>query len=1089
MTPKQLWADQVVKDCLLEAGGDVAAALEAAQYIVATQPVPASGIVLANVYAPDVLPLVQAAHEATTKALRGGHASAGMLSKMALDAAIRGKWSEALMHHSDASQDHNTQVVTALSGPRSPSGRHITARNAHITAARAILGPEGQKWEDAIRDAYPHTKKQELHNAFADWLEDSGFEHYAQWQRLIMKEDPTSYLLKRRGLTLPGLSKPPVRTPTEPEPPSVQTPEPLPPEGPADLKFKYSKVKPKDEYTLSTEDEPTHEELHEISWKAYDHGMKAVRSGDKEAHTKSAEMHREAAKHRTAAVERTKGHERDVHRKMAWAHESSAKMHDRAAKNDAALSIDDVVLTTDPWGEPEFDEDGGTGTRSQLEPVQLDDVSRRHMKSISDVVNSTFGRQEARHPDSRDFSVRGVHGRDIDIRYDHRLRSARINFPWTAASQRSNKVGMYAVPKEVRKGSMEFGRKLLGLVEGLHKGGIGIHYAADDHHSKAYENLLPRYGYEQYHTGMWRPAQTSSTAFSQVPQEMLYSLALDIEESDIAAALAIDKPGFHPMHHKVEAALDAQHLTPELRNHYNGAHYVLGRMSKTALDRLHAGTRKVMFHPNHESILSITDANIRNRLAGGGKVGGLYSPMYKELHQGPDKTSSDFSHPEVFGHEAFHAVSRGNGSQQPLHDHPEWIHASATDPHVSPYAVKYGPNEEFAEFGRLTHGSNWNLRDVARLHPLKSAFFKKHDLWPTTEHDSVFMQKPHIADLFSEALPMEDGGHADILKQTAPSVRHPTASSMGHPTAQPVQPGVTPQKAPPPLPQSSRRSAKIALSTEPKKKKRPIFKRVRAKKQWKPCDAKFATDEPQQSSTGPSVQQPKVGIFGRVKSALRPLARAASAGVSKVVTALAKPFTPAPTTPATDTRFHTKGKNIEHHTGKVRDALAKVGITEPWNTPWHESPMLRRHALVEPEKFDRLVQHINHHLTQATKFGANAEVMQRKIGELQQLQQAATKHREDMQLPVAQLLPEHYGRRGAAHKHIQAVLDHLEEGGDAKSAVAHLVQHGGLNQSSAKRYVLAAMKKVEQQESQKQVPPKQLPDNKTMWPGGPTLSE
>lgn len=891
-SPQQraLWANQVTRECLIEAGDDVNAGLKAAQYILSTQPIPDAALSISSIDPDEVLPLSRAAHEATNRAIPGGHVQ----SKMALDAVGNNKLDDALMHHVEAAKHHN-QVLT--NPATRASADHFNARTAHLKAGRSILGPEGQAWEDRLKDMYPPDKSREYRLVYADWLEQNGYENYAKWQRLVAKEHDHHKSWRQRGLTL------------------------------------------SQEPAGGGEHEHTFDEAHEVSAEAYVHGMNAIRSGDRTQHAKAAERHREAAVVRTRAGRRARGKVRELHKRMARAHLSSAKMHDRAATGGPALSLGD-------------------------------------------------------------------------------------------------------------------------LLEAL------------------------------------------------------------------GAALAIDKPGFHPLHHKVEAALSGPGLSDEHRRQYKEAHRVLGRMSPVAKDRAHAATGRILFHPSHGAVArhaAATESNLagkfREMLRSGRKPAGYFSYKHKTLHQAPDDTLS----PEIFAHEIFHGVSNGQ-----LHTDPEWLKAHQNEPSVTEYG-RQSPSEGFAEFGRLTHASTIPLEQFERHHPLKTAFFKKNGIWPVAGPEGA----AYTRELFEESVPVGGGGeHLDILRRAAAPQRDAAGNVVGDRLFSVTDDGGPPEvetdtallfgagevgAAEGPVDDDSadeqggkgadrsrrgdhkkNRGKREGRRKEEKRRAadaRPVFVRVRPKQKWVHDSAALAVD-PQASQpppatgvAGAAAPQPAQRP-GMLRQLLHPLARAAAAGVHKLVVSMGRRMFGAPELAVRP--LNLRGQSIEHHTGPVRAALARAGMTDIWNEPWHENPVLRGHALAHPEGFERLSSAIRNNLTQAVQFGANAEVVNRKLAELEQLKREVADFHEQNRLPVAQLLPEHYGRRDAAQKHVQSILGHLESGGDETSALRHAMQHGGLAESSARRYVKKALELRNPPAPKEAEPPAQpssaAETDLTKRPGGATLS-
>ena len=175
--------------------------------------------------------------------------------------------------------------------------------------------------------------------------------------------------------------------------------------------------------------------------------------------------------------------------------------------------------------------------------------------------------------------------------------------------------------------------------------------------------------------------------------------------------------------------------------------------------------------------------------------------------------------------------------------------------------------------------------------------------------------------------------------------------------------------------------------------------------------------------------------------------------------------------------------------------MASVGVRDVWTADLRRSPELRALAVREPGRFDHQVAHLESRLRQAMHFGAGypaaSGMVRGKLDELAQLKDDVARFRaqhmpeavRDVRLPIGPAVsppakgtgtgtrpgaaapvqaarPGHFGRKGAADKNIGAVLDHLATGGNAKSAVAHVMRFGGLSESTARRYVRAAVKEA-----------------------------
>ena len=167
-------------------------------------------------------------------------------------------------------------------------------------------------------------------------------------------------------------------------------------------------------------------------------------------------------------------------------------------------------------------------------------------------------------------------------------------------------------------------------------------------------------------------------------------------------------------------------------------------------------------------------------------------------------------------------------------------------------------------------------------------------------------------------------------------------------------------------------------------------------------------------------------------------------------------------------------KTFEHHMRGARDSLEKAGVPEGhFKHDVQKTPEARQMAISKPAEFDKHLNQAEHHLTNATHFqeGAPTEavgkILQQKVQEVRALRKDVQEFRERhkpednlITLDDSAVLPDHFGRKGAAEINIAHALDHLASGGHVHSAVEHVKAKGGVSESTAKRYVRAAVKRA-----------------------------
>src|SRR6185369_6155390 len=83
------------------------------------------------------------------------------------------------------------------------------------------------------------------------------------------------------------------------------------------------------------------------------------------------------------------------------------------------------------------------------------------------------------------------------------------------------------------------------------------------------------------------------------------------------------------------------------------------------------------------------------------------------------------------------------------------------------------------------------------------------------------------------------------------------------------------------------------------------------------------------------------------------------------------------------------------------------------------------------------------------------QALNAKIAELHMLKDDAGKFLKDLEPEV---LPDTFGKRGQGAANIEAAADHIAKGGDAKSAVKHLMDAKKIGKPTAQKYVRQAVK-------------------------------
>lgn len=204
----------------------------------------------------------------------------------------------------------------------------------------------------------------------------------------------------------------------------------------------------------------------------------------------------------------------------------------------------------------------------------------------------------------------------------------------------------------------------------------------------------------------------------------------------------------------------------------------------------------------------------------------------------------------------------------------------------------------------------------------------------------------------------------------------------------------------------------------------------------------------------------KSGGAGRVASVVRSL-------WSKVATTIgiAKPPKPA-ATPAErpveletrDARSAAAGKSLAEAAGH----LALLDLTsDPLKTDLQRSPELRSSAVNDPEAFDQNIESAEVALRQSLHFGADA-IIATKLEEISRLKQDVAafraRHQPEALSVDLQELPGYFGRKGAGKINTAMAASHLAKGKSPKETVSHLMKTSGLAESTAKRYVRAAVK-------------------------------
>lgn len=156
-------------------------------------------------------------------------------------------------------------------------------------------------------------------------------------------------------------------------------------------------------------------------------------------------------------------------------------------------------------------------------------------------------------------------------------------------------------------------------------------------------------------------------------------------------------------------------------------------------------------------------------------------------------------------------------------------------------------------------------------------------------------------------------------------------------------------------------------------------------------------------------------------------------------------------------------KSYTHHIGVLGGQLASMGVHDIWKTDLRTSPHLRQDAIRSPGLFDKKLEHIESSLKNASQFmdePTTLKAIQRKMEEVKGLRDDidAFRAKNEAISDDLRVMPEHFGKKGAAKANMEAAVKHLEGGGSQESAVEHLMKNMALEKSTAKKYVRAAIK-------------------------------
>lgn len=206
-----------------------------------------------------------------------------------------------------------------------------------------------------------------------------------------------------------------------------------------------------------------------------------------------------------------------------------------------------------------------------------------------------------------------------------------------------------------------------------------------------------------------------------------------------------------------------------------------------------------------------------------------------------------------------------------------------------------------------------------------------------------------------------------------------------------------------------------------------------------------------------------VGKAGKnVGSALMSGVRSVSHAFQKLAT-LFKPNVVEKTSMTIPVR-DAKRETFANHIKGATEILAGIGVKDVWNTDLQKSAIVRSEAVKSPGVFEKKMETLEFKLKQALQFSDGnrwaQDGIREKLDQIKGLTADVAKFRASQEL---QELPAHFGKKGAAATSTKAAIDHLALGGDAKSAVKHVMKVSGVKESTAKRYVSAAIREAKKQ--------------------------
>ena len=157
------------------------------------------------------------------------------------------------------------------------------------------------------------------------------------------------------------------------------------------------------------------------------------------------------------------------------------------------------------------------------------------------------------------------------------------------------------------------------------------------------------------------------------------------------------------------------------------------------------------------------------------------------------------------------------------------------------------------------------------------------------------------------------------------------------------------------------------------------------------------------------------------------------------------------------------------HVRTVKEQLKTLGVKDMFKTDLSKSPELRAQGVLKPDLFHKQMNVIEDGLKQAMHFGGDTKAMGDKLKEINDLRaQVKDFHAKyqpekiEEQLDKLQILPEHFGVKGAGKINVGIAMAHLGKGNNVKDTVKHLMEHGGVLEKTAQRYVREAAKRAKE---------------------------